>query len=220
MHRAVVPVAAAVLLLAGCGSGSSGGSALPTVGASSGTTTAPVSPSETASATPTVDPSPWTALPTRDVGPNKGVYSGAVLRSSVAETAEEKAAVDAWLNFWVFLTDAGYEVRVDKAELAQVASGAAAENIQAYVKDLKSKKRRTVGWVSLNVTEVNVLNGVSLMKACADNGTYDVDRASGKRLEQGSVAFDTEAAVRKVAGDLVVTSSGSTVRKNPCPTRK
>lgn len=220
MHRAVVPVAAAVLLLAGCGSGSSGGSGLPTVGASSGTTTAPASPTETADPTPTVDPSPWTALPTRDVGPNKGVYSGAVLGTSVADSPEELAAVDAWLSFWVYLTDAGYEVRVDKAELAKVASGAAANNIETYVKGLKAKQRRTIGWVSLNVTQVTVRNGVALMKGCADNGTYDVDRTSGKRLERGSVAFDTEAAARQVSGSLVVTSSGSTVRKKPCPTGK
>ena len=109
-----------------------------------------------------MDPSPWTALPTVDVGPNKGVFNGAVLGSSVADTAEERAAVDAWLNFWLFLTDAGYEVKVDKAELAHVASGAAAHNIETYVESLQSKKRRTVGWVSLNVTEVSVLNGVSL----------------------------------------------------------
>ncbi|WP_143448660.1 hypothetical protein [Kineosporia sp. A_224] len=216
MHRAVVPVAAAVLLLAGCGSGSSGGSALPTVGASSGTTTPPVSPTETASATPTVDPSPWTALPTRDVGPNKGVYSGVVLASSVAKTDDEKAAVQAYVDYWTYLVNAGFSAKSDAAGLRRVADGIPADAISKYVKNLRSNGRRTVGWVSINATSVTVTEEAVLLKACIDNGSYDVDAKSKERLEKGSPGYDAEAALRTISGNLVVTFSQTARRTKRC----
>lgn len=216
MHRAVVPVAAAVLLLAGCGSGSSGGSGLPTVGASSGTTTAPVSPTETADPTPTVDPSPWTALPTVDIGPNKGVHNGVVLASSVAKTDAEISAVEAYLAYWQYLAKVGYDVQIDQSELAKVAGGAAKDNIEAYVSGLKKKRGRTIGWNSVNVQSVEVSDIAVLLTACVDNGSYDVDAKTGRRLEKGSVAYESAAALRKVDGRLLVTSASNPSRTKPC----
>jgi hypothetical protein len=208
-------VLAAALLLTACGTGGSTGSGLPTVGATSSTTAATTATDPTTS-TPAPDPSPWTALPTISEGPNKGVYNGVVLASSVAKTDKEKAAVDAYLAFWEYIAKAGRDVRVDKQSLAEVASGGAASNVESYIEGLRSKKAQTIGWVSVNVTTVTVGTNAVLLTACVDNGSFDVDRSSGKRLEKGSPGYDGQAAVRSIGGRLVVTSSRAPKRTARC----
>lgn len=224
MRRATVPVVltVAALALAACGGGSSGGSGLPTVGASPtgsapATTTAPTSSAPAASATPATDPSPWTALPTIPNGPNKGLNNGSVLASSVARTPQDQAAVAAYVAYWKFVAKAGYETKVDKAALAKVAALSAATNIERYAKALRTKGNRTIGWTAIHVTKIENGAGGQLLQACLDNASFDVRASSGKPVEKPVPAFDATGGVQTVKGRLVVTFSSTENRTTRCP---
>lgn len=224
MRRATVPVVltVAALALAACGGGSSGGSELPTVGASPttsapATTTAPTSSAPAASATPATDPSPWTALPTIPNGPNKGLNEGIVLASSVASTPEEQEAVKAYVAYWTTLAKIGSDGRGTKAQISAVAASTAGDSLLTYATALKKNGHRTIGWASLNVTDVAVGKDLTLIQACVDNGSYDIVAATGRRLEAGHPAYDANAVVKTVSGRPVVTFAQTRNRTKRCP---
>jgi len=217
VHRAAAPVLVAALLLTACGTGGSTGSDLPTVGAST-TTVAPTTGAATSptTSTPAPDASPWTALPTISEGPNKGVHSGVVLASSVAKTDDEKAAVDAFVAFWEVLVATGADARASDVAIDEVAQGVAASNLAEYAKTLRRRNARTVGWVSIKVTSVKVGASGALMRACLDNGTFDVNAKTGAALEKIPPAFDVDAGVRSQRGSWRVSSAQSSRRKSAC----
>jgi len=218
VHRAAAPVLVAALLLTACGTGGSTGSDLPTLGASTTTVAPTTGAATTTTSTPAPDASPWTALPTISEGPNKGVHQGTVLASSVATTDDEKVAVETFMKFWSFLGLAGFEGRVDKNTLNSVATGNAAENLVQYVEALKADGHKTIGWDSVNVLEVSVGANGALLKACVDNGTFDVVAKTGGALEEPLVGYDINAGIR--SGETwKVSTAQSTERTKPCAKR-
>src|SRR5207237_1330297 len=89
----------------------------------------------------------------------------AILESSVAGTAEEKAVVTAWIAYWQAATDSTYFAREAK-ELATVSSGQARSSILALLRQNKASGQRGVGWAKDNVTRVSVSGDTATVRDC------------------------------------------------------
>lgn len=177
----------AALLLAGC-SGDGTPSGLKTfTGASSAATS---SPSTTASASPTsVD----NGLPKTYTLKRGKVPSGL--------TADQKAAVEAWMAYWEWLGKADQVPAFDVTTVGSVMRGQARQKAAEYVGFLQQHQRRLVGSATVDVTSIKVSGSTATLCSHMMDGSFEVDR-------HGVPQEDTEPNLLIFKGGL--TRSGPT----------
>ncbi|GAB2686147.1 hypothetical protein [Thalassiella azotivora] len=126
-------------------------------------------------AAPTQDatPQPADALPTLASGLPDGIR---VERGEVAaEGAPARAAADAWMTYWTLRGEALSTLEPDLTGLGRVSRGDALNGVLTQVADLEAAGRRTVGEVTVRVTQVTVDGATATLHSCLENGTVDVD---------------------------------------------
>jgi hypothetical protein len=194
--------------LAGCGDGTDPG------GTSAGEPTASTttSPSSSASPTPTESSGPaGDPGPTAPAMPRSRVQATsmhvAVLDSSTARTAAERAVVRAWMAYWQEAADTQYLQR-ETPGFARVARGAARRDVLDYLERVKAKQQRVVGWSRDNVTSVRVDGSRAAVRDCVENFTFTVDR-EGEALTRPAPYLAVRGTLRKVDGRWVVVSQRS-----------
>lgn len=212
------------------GAQQAGPSALPSEALASLSSVAPGAPSPLVNNGPVQvlvpGPTPWTTLPTLRTGPHKGLNQGVVLASSVAASAQEKAMVSLAVRYFEFTmrTQLDPTTRLDSKTLAGLAQGAPASALAKYVASLRTKKAQTVGWMSVNVTQiVSEVGGADpeqrsgLLSLCIDNGSFDARTSDGQALETAEPAYQSLLGAQLTPKGWRVTSWTSTVRTSRCP---
>lgn len=167
------------------------------------------SASATPSATPTAPAE--TPLPTTTAEAAKLAVS--VLGSSVADTADEKAAVAAWMTYW----DAASKTFSDLEPAAGLdsARGEPLANVLNYLNELKAKNHRSVGWTRDHVLTIEVNGGAALIRDCAENFSFEVDSA-GKPVQDVSPFFDISGSLTKDGDRWIVTVAKTTKVQEDC----
>jgi hypothetical protein len=138
----------------------------------------------------------------------------AVLDSSAASTAEEKAVVDAWMQYWQGAADSYYYYRPTEGFM-QVARGTARSDVLQYLHRLKSDKQRVVGWVRDNVLRVTMNGETATLRDCAKNFTYTVDSES-EPLTRPPPYYDMTGTLSKEQGRWTVTKQNSRELGHSC----
>lgn len=214
----------AVLPLAGCSSDGAPDPA-PSASSSESMTEEPSDPA-TPTPTPTPDESPTSTPSASPIDPdptprrlptNREEALGlhlAVLGTSVADTAEEEAVVDAWMTFWQGVADTYYLYR-PSPKFEQVARGAARRDILSYLATLKRDNERVMGWARENITEVTVDGSTARIVDCTKNFTFRVD-AEGEPLTKPTRFYDTRGTLERSGDGWVVTSYTSRDLKVSC----
>jgi hypothetical protein len=205
--------------------GSSSSSSASSSPADTPTATPTESPTDSPAASPTGSKTP-TARPTAHRS-TKDTYlprsqvaatnlHKAVLGTSAARTAEEKAAVDAWVSYWQGAADSYYYYQPTQMFL-QVSAGSARKDIVDYLNRLKRDKQRVAGWAVDNVTSVRVTGGAATIRDCTRNYTFTVDQ-EGDPLTRPVPFYDVTGKLRKSGGQWTVVSQDSKELKKSCLT--
>jgi hypothetical protein len=189
MRRALPVLLAALTLLAGCGdSPRSTSSAEPTATSSAG-------------ATPTSSVSPSSPSPAPPSLPRSRVQSAnlhlAVLASSAARTAEERAVVAAWMQFWQGWADTEFFQRPTPA-FDRVAGEQVRASTLEHVASVKAERKRVVGWARDNVTSVRVRGSRATVRDCVENNTFTVDHEA-EPTSRPAPFLDVRGRLEKVA---------------------
>ncbi|MCL3818737.1 hypothetical protein [Aeromicrobium wangtongii] len=174
MRRRVLStlVTVPILALSACGGRDDSDSVKP-VKSAKPSASAPAAPAETPTATPSAE-----ALPTTT--PEAAEIAVSVLGSSAAKTADEKAAVDAWMTYWQAVSTSLNEL--EPAAGLDSARGEPLTETLDYLNELKTKNHRNVGWVRDHVLAVKVSGDTAAIRDCAENFSFVVD-ASNKPVE-------------------------------------
>jgi hypothetical protein len=141
-------------------------------------------------------------------------FHKAALASSAARTADEKAAVAAWMAYWQAVTDTFYYDRVVPA-LARVAAPGARTAVLARLHKNKAQQQRVVGWARDNVTAVRVSGSRATVRDCTENFTFSVDE-EGTPDTRPTPFYDVRGTLAKQGGRWVVTGSTSKDRSSTC----
>ena len=126
----------------------------------------------------------------------------AVLGTSVARTAEEKAVVEAWMDFWQGAADTYYLYK-PTAQFNRVARGEARAEVLTYTAKLKARKQRVVGWARDNVTSIEVDGNDATVRDCTKNFTFRVD-VEAEPLTRPMPYYDVTGTLRKTDGRWTV----------------
>lgn len=226
---------AALLGLAGCSDASptsaddSSSSASPTgtATASSGTSSAAPtedgSGSEDPSATAAPSGSQAAARSVRPTGvpanlPRSRIQAAnlhnAYLGRNAAATAEERAAVTAWLSYWQGAADTYYLYRPTEL-FESVARGRARRTVETYLADLKRRHWRVMGWSVQNVTAVRVTGDRATLRDCTESFTFQVDNES-EPISRVTPYFDTRGTLRKTDGSWTVVDYRDRAMQRSC----
>jgi hypothetical protein len=138
----------------------------------------------------------------------------AVLGRNTAETAEERAVVDAWMTYWQAAADTFY-LEKETATFRQVARGQARSSIVEYMKRKQAIGHRVVGWALDNVTSVEVDGDTATVRDCTRNNTFSVDQ----EVEPVSVAdpwYDVTGTLQRSQGGWTVTEQKTKALKKSC----
>ena len=219
MHLRHLPIAgllaalAASSVLTGCGGDDTAGDG-PTSSPSPSATPSPSpsdtpTPSDTPSSTPSADP---TRLPTSQL--EAAALHTAVLDSSVARTAEQKAVVAAWMRYWQAAADTYYYAKEDPA-LARSATGEARASVVRYMRQKKAARNRIVGWARDNVTDVRVDGSRATVRDCTKNYTFTIDE-EGEPVTRPDPWYDATGQLAKSGGTWKVVSLDSPARRRSC----
>jgi hypothetical protein len=138
----------------------------------------------------------------------------ALLGSSVADSAEEQAVVDAWLRFWQGAADS-YFVGKPQPALLQSSAGDAREQILTYLQRLDDQQHRVVGWARDNIQQVSVDGNTARVRDCTENFTFSVDR-SGKPVTRPTPFYDVSGDLQQRDGRWVVVAQSSSNLKRSC----
>jgi hypothetical protein len=188
-RRCLSVLIAVAFLLSACGGGSDDTAASPSPDPSEPSTTTPAAP------TPAETP-----LPT--VTAEAAKMAVAELGSSVADTAEEKAVVEAWMTYWKAVVKT-YDDLVPAAGLAS-ARGGPRDDVLSYLSTLKDEGRRSVGWTRENVLSVEVDGNSASLTDCAENFSFEVD-AEGRPTEEVTPFYLETGQLTKDGDRWVVT---------------
>ena len=165
-----------------------------------------------ASATPTPTPTPTTpVLPTTT--PEAAKLAVSVLGSSVAETPEEKAVVDAWMTYYAAVSKTYGEL--EPATGLDSARGAALTKVLNYLNELKAKNHRSVGWTRDHVLSVDISGDGATIKDCAENFSFEVD-SSDQPVENITPFYAIEGTLAQESGAWVVTATKSVALQQDC----
>ena len=166
---AALVIAAAVLLVTtGCGNDSADPPPLPTVTFSFGDTTTPAGPTTSISvpsglpADQTSSPNPW---PT-DLTP--------------AQVTAAQAALAAYQRYWSVMDSIAGNPGADAAaQVADVATAEAGDDMLTAAQDLAAAGRHSVGGTAVDPRVTGVAGGVVTLTACVDTSAADVVDGSG-----------------------------------------
>jgi len=183
---------------------------------SSSSSTGSASPSATASASPAGTGSTPAGTPSQlpTVRRDATNLHLAILQSSVATTAEEKAVVTAWMGYWRAATDSTYLGR-EVPKLATFSAGQARSSIQTLLRQNKAAGQRGVGWAKDNVTRVTVSGDSATIRDCTRNFTFNVDE-EGTPATKPFPWYDVSGRLEKRDGSWIVVHSASPGRKTSC----
>ncbi|MCL3818738.1 hypothetical protein [Aeromicrobium wangtongii] len=201
-RRLPVLIAVPILVLSACG------------GSDEPTTIKPVKTTSTPSAasTPTPTQTP-TEVPLPTTTPEAAKVAVAVLGSSVAKTADEKAVVDAWMTYWQAVS-ATYD-KLEPAPGLDQARGKPLTDVLDYLDQLKTKNHRSVGWTRDHVLAVGVEGDSAVMRDCSENFTFEVD-AAGKPAEEVTPFYSIVAQLTRKDGRWLVTGLTTERRRQDC----
>ncbi|MCD9198577.1 hypothetical protein [Aeromicrobium wangtongii] len=171
------------------------------------------SASPSASATPSPTPSATTDAPLPTTTPEAAKVAVAVLGSSVAKTADEKAAVDAWMTYWQAVS-ATYD-KLEPAPGLDQARGKPLTDVLDYLNQLKTKNHRSVGWTRDHVLAVGVKGDAAVIRDCSENFTFEVD-AAGKPVEEVTPFYSIIAQLTRKDGRWLVTGLTTERRQQDC----
>lgn len=198
-------VTVAVLALSACGGSDDSDSVKPAKPVTP-SASASAAPAETPTATPSAEPLPTTT-------PEAAKVAVAVLGSSVAKTAEEKAAVDAWMTYWQAVS-ATYD-KLEPAPGLDQARGKPLTDVLDYLEQLRTKKHRSVGWTRDHVLAVGIKGDSAVIRDCSENFTFEVD-AAGKPVEEVTPFYSIVAQLTRTDGRWLVTGLTTERRQQDC----
>jgi hypothetical protein len=138
----------------------------------------------------------------------------AVLGRSVARSAEEKAAVQAWMNYWQGAADTYYYYKPTQ-QFSDVATGAARSAVLTYMQQKKAEKRRVVGWARDNITSIDVTGNTAKIRDCTENYTFTVDEEA-EPVTLPTPFYDATGTLTKVDGRWRVTTQDSRSLNKTC----
>jgi hypothetical protein len=218
-HSRTLPAVLLISLvaLAGCSddSTSAGSGSSPKSGSSpAATSKSTATPHESPAASPSGSPSPSQPSQLPTVRIQAARFHTAALGRSVAGTAEEKAVVDAWMQYWRAATDT-YYLGHRVARLDRFADGKAYTDVLAYLRQLTAKQERVVGWARDNITGVKVTGATATVRDCTKNFTFSVDE-EGTPITHPMPYYDITGTLEKREGSWVVTVASSRNRKTSC----
>jgi hypothetical protein len=205
----LLTVLLAVLTVAGCGSDPSGSPS-----ATDSTRGAPGSSSAGSPGPPGASTDgPSVPLPTSRV--RAAVMHRSVLGRSVADTAQEKAVVEAWMAFWQSASDTFFYAHRD-ADLDRLADAQARDYVLGYLHDLRSHQQRVVGWAKDNVVRVQVAGARATVRDCTENNSFQVDE-EGAPIDGPTPFYDVTGTLEQHHGRWVVTEAHQHPRTARCP---
>ncbi len=222
MRRSRTLPAVALICLAGltaCNDGTTAtgppatptGTAAPATGSTSpgaGDGSASTRPSGSPSASPT-DTGP---LPTNRI--EAASLHKAVLGRNAAETAEERAVVDAWMAFWQGAADTYYYYKPVPG-FDEVARGDARRQILESLAKTQREKRRVVGWARDNITSVTVDGDRATVRDCTENYTFSVDE-EGEPKTRPTPWYDITGTLERTHGRWTVVDQSSRDLDSSC----
>jgi hypothetical protein len=138
----------------------------------------------------------------------------AYLQSSSAQSPDQKAVVNAWMSFWQGAADTYYLYKPTDQFLA-VARDGAKSAIVDYMKQLRSKHQRVVGWAKDNVTKVSIDGDDATVRDCTQNFTYTVDREI-EPLTRPTLWYDVTGKLKMEDGRWTVVGQTSKSRNRSC----
>jgi hypothetical protein len=128
----------------------------------------------------------------------------AYLGRNAAQTAEEKAVVQAWMSYWQGAADTYYLQRPTEL-FDSVARGPARRTVVDYVDALRSDNERIMGWSVENISSVEVEGTSATVRDCTQSFTFRVDRES-EPITRVTPFYNTTGTLRKAAGKWTVVS--------------
>jgi hypothetical protein len=173
-------------------------------------------PVKTSSAAPTTPeattPSP-TQVPLPTTTPEAVKLNTSVLGTSVAKTADEKAVVDAWITYWDAVSKTFGEL--EPAPGLDSARGKPVTDTLDYLNELKTKKRRSVGWTRDNVMAISVKGDTALIRDCAENFNFEVD-ANDEPVEKLVPFYLIRGKLTRDGDRWIVTTAETTYLDKDC----
>lgn len=165
----------AVVLPAGCGVDDAGSAPTP---AGATTASATAGSPQTSSTPTTLTAAPSTPITDGPTSPPAGPPSKVVAvhrRTVAADTAEQKAVADAYLNYVTVRLIAFNKAAVDTAALGRVASGTALSTVTGRVAKFRAERIHTIGEVWVDLPTITVKGTTASLRSCMDNTTIDVN---------------------------------------------
>jgi hypothetical protein len=138
----------------------------------------------------------------------------AVLGLNAADTADERAVVEAWMAFWQSTADTYYFYR-PTAGFDRVARGTARSGVLGRLAEVRAKKERIVGWARDNVTAVRVTGSRATVRDCTKNFTFSVDNEA-EPITRPDAYYDVTGTLRRTADGWTVVAQTSDVLKTSC----
>ena len=218
-RRSTLPALLAVSLVAltGCNNGTTTAEPAATSSSSSPLVSPSPTASDSASAEPSETPAALESVGSAEFPVDRLAAASmhkAVLGGSTAETAEERAVVDAWMTYWQAAADTFY-LEKETPTFRQMARGQARSSIVDYMESRKTKGLRVVGWARDNVTSVEVDGDTATVRDCTRNNTFSVDQ----EVEPVSVAdpwYDVIGTLQRSQGTWTVTKQTTKPRDESC----
>ena len=181
------------------------------------------SPSEDPRATAAPSGSPEAARSVRPTGvpanlPRSRIQAAnlhnAYLGRNAADTAEEQAAVTAWLSYWQGAADTYYLYRPTEL-FESVARGRARQTVEGYLASLKRRHWRVMGWSVQNVTAVKVTGDRATLRDCTESFTFQVDNES-EPISRVTPYFDTTGTLERTGGKWTVVDYRDRAMERSC----
>jgi hypothetical protein len=138
----------------------------------------------------------------------------AILDRNAADTAEERAVVDAWMTYWEAATDTAFFSRPDP-RLARVAAGTARSAVLGYLRDKQAQGQRVAGWAKDNILAVKVSGDRATLRDCTENFTFSVDE-EGTPASRPDPWYDVSGRLEKRDGRWVVVVADSRPQSTSC----
>ncbi|WP_040320076.1 hypothetical protein [Aeromicrobium marinum] len=183
-----------LLLTAGCGGGDDESAPLPSLGAQT--------PDEDGGS----EDLPTTIEQAKQI-------AVADLGSSVAETAEEQAAVEAWMTYWEAVTET-FSSGSPSPKL-DVATGQASTFVLDGLNQLQSTGQRVVGWTRTHVQAIEGSGAATVLRICGENYSFNVD-AAGEPTEEIRPFYEITASLSSDGPRTQVTGFAVTYPDGSC----
>lgn len=138
----------------------------------------------------------------------------AYLGRNAASTPEEQAVVSAWMSYWQGAADTYYLQRATRL-FESVARADARSAVVDYMRSLKPKDHRVMGYSVENVTSVKVAGSTARVRDCTKSFTFVVDRES-EPVSRVVPYYDTTGTLSKTHGHWRVVGLRDTSMSRSC----